>query len=507
MKDLEKKVKSMSSDELMYIVFTESDGYTKKELDILKRELNSRSFSSLANEPRFDDSTSNEKVSVNSSTNRNHQQENSLPSGSRVLFLLFGIVLTMFGLGFLGMDVEYFGGIALFFIGFGVVFLLLAYATRTPKQVRVSDKPQIEKNDKISENELLILKSMRAIDDTDTQSEEIIKISEKDMVYITDNDFYHACKEKGVCDTSSEANIARILLIAETLALTGSKKDIIQKFEAGKSIVEEKQKKDRISKLTEKEKQLETENEKYILYTGREKTIQMCLDKVKYYRNIEEEHHNQLYGIAKSAVGLYRNTAERESSWALRGGFVSGIAGGAAGIAAAIDTQNQNEEIRRRNSQLKKDIDGVASVGMSYHIQKETQAASQAKKWEELIERIKIKLVQGLPQSELLEMLNPTLKSLSVSETGAVLIDVCIERDSKNPLMIYQSVSAVVDGFFCAKLWFNGKNVGQVIFALPWDGVNYSTTLHGICRKPLEKAERYDITFEPYNLWAIEEIR
>lgn len=508
MKDLEEKAKSMSSGELMHTITFEADRYTKKELEILKKELNSRSFSSFADKSSSDDFTSNENICVNNSANRNKIQKASSCSIRSLLFLLCGISSIVVGLGFLGTSITYFGGIALLFIGIGMVFLLIAYATRGPKGLNVKDMSQMYKNKKITENELLILKSMGVVDDRDTQTEEkTVKISEKDLVYITDNDFYTSCKEKGVCDASSEANIARILLIAENLELTGSKKDIIQKFEDGKSNVEEKQKKDRIAKLTEKEKKLEIENAKYVLYKGREKAIQMCMDKATNYRNEEQEHQEKQRVILKSATGLYNSTAEREHSWALRGGFVSGIAGGAAGVAAAIDTQNQNEEIRRKNGQLKRDIDEVASIGVSYHIEKAAQAALEAKKWEKLTEQIKIKLVQELPQEELMAMLNPNVKSLSVSETGAVLIDVEVEGSRKHPLTIYQSVSAVVDGFFCAKLWLKDENIGQAIFALPWNGANYNTTLHGICRKPLKPAERYEITFEPYNLWAIEEIK
>ena len=120
---------------------------------------------------------------------------------------------------------------------------------------------------------------------------------------------------------------------------------------------------------------------------------------------------------------------------------------------------------------------------------------------------IELILEKFLGPVELLERLNPALECISVTETGAVLIDVKVERSATNPLMIYQSVPAVVDGFLCAALWIHGERVGQAIFTLPWDGVNYSTTLHGICRFPMKKSDRYDVTFEPYNLWAIEKIK
>lgn len=129
----------------------------------------------------------------------------------------------------------------------------------------------------------------------------------------------------------------------------------------------------------------------------------------------------------------------------------------------------------------------------------------QAEVWEQRAEQARHKRVEEMPPETLFGLLNPQVKQVTVSETGAVWIDVAIDGTrGGDRLNLSESIPADVDGFLTATLWVNEEKAGQAMIALPWDGSAGCDTLHGICRNPKIPAQQYRVTLEPCQLWAIE---
>ena len=335
---------------------------------------------------------------------------------------------------------------------------------------------------------------------------------QREHPHYRDEQFYRLCRDHGVRSASTPAEIARILLVAENNDISGDRKEVLKCFNIGKSIVDEQdkraeqaQKAAKMAALRNKEEQLHQLNSYYIDYHGREKQIQMCMDVAEHWRTLEEKYDGDFTDTMKGAAELYMGTAEKEGSWALRGGFASGLAGGAAGLAAALDTQRENEQIRQRNSQLQHDIFGVSSVLANKALDKRINAQKEAECWEDRAQKARNKLVEEIKSEKLLKLLNPQVKQMRISESGAVLLDVTYQRITKDKLKIYETIPATVDGFFNAVLWVDGKKAGKALATLPWNGADSCGTLHCVCTRPeIKSARQYDVTFEPKSLWAIE---
>lgn len=335
---------------------------------------------------------------------------------------------------------------------------------------------------------------------------------QREHPHYEDEQFYRLCRENGVSSAATSAEIARILLVAENNEILGDRKEILKRFNIGKSIVDEQdwmekqaQKAAKLAALRSREAQLDQLNRSYIDYQGREKRIRMCLDEAERWRSLEDGYDSDFTRTVRDAAELYIGTAEREGSWALRGGFASGVAGGAAGLATALDTQRENAQIRQRNNQLQSDIYSVSTVLANNSLDKKVRAQKTAEQWEDRAEKARNKLVERIKSEKLLKLLNPQVKQMTVSESGAVLLDLTYQQIHKDKLKIYETVPATVDGFFYAVLWADGKRVGKALAVLPWNGADSFGTLHCICTCPeIKTTGSYEITFEPRNLWAIE---
>lgn len=90
------------------------------------------------------------------------------------------------------------------------------------------------------------------------------------------------------------------------------------------------------------------------------------LEKVYVQNKLRELHHKELN---QNVADAFNRTAdivgyhEREVDWAIAGGVAQGLAGAGAGIAAAINTQIRNSEVRARN--IKRDLEANAYRAMS----------------------------------------------------------------------------------------------------------------------------------------------
>lgn len=87
----------------------------------------------------------------------------------------------------------------------------------------------------------------------------------------------------------------------------------------------------------------------------REKEIQ------RLYKAIEESGESFSRENIMATIGRQ----EKEKDWAVLGGLASDLAGGGAGIATAVNTQLENQQIRDRNETRRILAEKVASVAGS----------------------------------------------------------------------------------------------------------------------------------------------
>lgn len=226
--------------------------------------------------------------------------------------------------------------------------------------------------------------------------------------------------------------------------------------------------------------------ERYAAYHGREKEVQMSADMLKYYTMQRD------YLCTGKAIPF-----EQETDWAILGGIASAIAGGAAGVVVASNAQAKNAEIRERNAQVWKQYTQVM-------LPKITEAMENVSRWQKRYDKAKISLVDDSTGKNL-------LKHITISEANAyVLYDgsfVVTVKARNNPVTIYDTVKARIDGSITAVVYQDGYILEEVPLIIPEDAthgssylmVGASSTRDAVSEKPLE------VQFKYRDLWAIEE--
>lgn len=113
------------------------------------------------------------------------------------------------------------------------------------------------------------------------------------------------------------------------------------------------------------------------------------------------------------------------------------------------------------------------------------------------------KVVEDINGEKLIKELNPQVAKIQILSTENVELLVGV---NKKKIKIFDTVEAVIDGAFKANLLVNGEVVGTAFLTLPYCGSENTVTLKTIFVNITKKSDRYDVEFEPYNLFAIETI-
>ncbi|MBR5792361.1 MAG: hypothetical protein IKY34_04565 [Ruminiclostridium sp.] len=320
---------------------------------------------------------------------------------------------------------------------------------------------------------------------------------------------YLDCKEAGIASADSRANIAKIKLIAENMGLTCEETDLLELFNQAKEDDARKAKAEETRAAEQRKREQESEAEKaveeskrYVNYVGREKLVQMCFDEAAKYRTIEMKCIEDENYIRNAGDSLYQSSKQKEHDWATHGGIASGIAGGAAGLATAMNIQQKNADIRARNDSLGYAIAGMQVQASAKVRERKKEAIKNAEIWEERVKNAKQRLVENLPEDDLLARLSPSFVKMSPSEIGTIDIEVTIS--STPGLVIYDTVPAVVDGHIKAVFWNNDTRVGEAVLSLPYQGAIRNTTLKSVFLPKDKATTNYSVTFEPIDLWVIE---
>ncbi len=336
-----------------------------------------------------------------------------------------------------------------------------------------------------------------------------LKRKEERIQNISPLDFYKLCKSGGALSSTSTADIARIKLAAQNHGIKNKTDDeLISLFNRGKAEVEREEdraKRDeerkRLEQLRKEESTFEAANRRYLDFEGNAKTVAVYTDFLNLSKAKLAQLEAAMNGLISGVNFLESTSREKEHDWALHGGIASGIAGGAAGLATAINLQTKNAAIRQRNAELNAASTQVEyQVTMSY-LNKMRPIEDRIARYEKKLEQASSLLTEVLPAKKLLSILNPAVTKRTHTDTGAVILDIGVTQPTD--LMIFENVPAIIDGHLRAVLWEGERRLGEGVFSLCPEDVP-DNKLITICRTPIDESIRFTVTFEAINLWARE---
>lgn len=309
--------------------------------------------------------------------------------------------------------------------------------------------------------------------------------------------FLTKCQEQGIHKLTTEKEIQKATLIAQSLNLDSS--NIQKLFEKAKNLsqkADEAKAKSALEDKKEEERELYSSWMQYARYHGREKRVAMLTDARKKALK-EAEEQRMANRMLRSMV------TKSESNWAIAGGMVSGVAGPIAGALTAIDTEAKNIQIRAQNQE---NLKAIAPMLYSYSGSAAAHEA-QAKRIAEMIEDAKTKLISKDTPKDCLKHLKFSDIEISVSETGTCFVKV--KASAPKALTIFGDTTAVVDGEIIASIYDKDKKLGSATLVLPTMGIpgKSSVDLVGICLfcGGNAKAKSYNLKFSADNLWLMEQ--
>lgn len=299
--------------------------------------------------------------------------------------------------------------------------------------------------------------------------------------YRKQEQFFLHCRDRGITDISHLADFERVKLLAQPFAEYDSDEKVRNAFLIGKQSVEEKEAKkneeEKLKTIKAEEQEIYQKNKKYYGLKGREKSLAYCSEQIKLCTEELkklDKHKDNLHEWGRTSYALGK---EKEGNWAVLGGLASGIAGSAAGLATALDVQSKNAEVRERNESFAQDIVSFQASILKDIYKRKIETEKELNEWKENAERAKMLLVDNRPTEKLLNELNPTVKRIWFSETGA--IHMLVETE-KVRLQIFENVKAIIDGDFKAIVFDGEEKLAEICFTLPFEGSSFIRTLESV---------------------------
>ena len=305
--------------------------------------------------------------------------------------------------------------------------------------------------------------------------------------------FYEACLKEGVQSCSNPRDVQKAQLIANRMgmAFPGGIQTLFEQARQAKHGDEILKKNQRLQEQMNKEQQRYNELTRYASYSGRDKRIRMLSDQ-------RAEALARAKSMRDGSMAIVGASQQKEHDWALHGGIASGIAGGAAGVATALDIQRKNAAIRAQNEANMKALTPL--IGASFEA--ESRARREAESLAQKISEAQIKLVGDDPAEAVLSHLQFADTKVTVSETGAFTVSTKV---TAKDLKVFDSTSAVADGTVLAKVYQDNSMIGVAQLVLPTYGVGtYGATLEGICLVGAERGKPCTVKFAASNLWVME---
>lgn len=306
--------------------------------------------------------------------------------------------------------------------------------------------------------------------------------------------FYAECLENKIYACQTEKEIQKAKLIADKHKLHYS--DISILYSEAKALHDkaaEAKEAAALESIKNAERLQYKKTAQFSRFSGRDKRIAMLTAEM-------EEANRSADGLWAVSKGIASASQQKEHDWAIHGGIASGIAGPAAGLAAATDIQAKNAQIRSQNeANLKYFSSSMTSTALASADQR-----LLADKLKAEIEEAKTKLVSEDSAETCLSKLSFSNTNISVSDTGTITVTTCAQLNSE--LKIFGDVCAVIDGTIIAKIYDADTYIGYASMVLPKYGIEKKASLSGMCLfcGKKENVDSYSITFSAYNLWAME---
>lgn len=348
------------------------------------------------------------------------------------------------------------------------------------------------------------------------QHEEFLQSLERKTWEFPVDTFIKRCESNKVFQIHSSADYQRAKLIAQELLrelrvpekyhsrYTNEKalKHHIEILSKRREAEKAKKERAQMQQMQSEEAELCEKYTYYAEYTEQSKSIQICRDKISAAKEIIRQCEQDEISVKNGGEATYLMGRQKESSWAVHGGIASGIAGGAAGLAVAADTERRNQVKRQQNAALASNIASLSVMQLEKIWDRKRGAEYDVSQWTKKLNEAKMLLCDNLDEQKLLNMMHPSVEKTEITKTGAVKLKVNLH--STPNLIIFDEVKAVVDGSIQVLLKVDDEVVGTAICVLPYGGMSNSAIVYGICCQPTKKEMKYTYEFKPYHLWAVE---
>lgn len=324
------------------------------------------------------------------------------------------------------------------------------------------------------------------------------------------------CKKHNLTNISSEASYQKALVILENVMVKGEifpeRFSIYKTKEKLESLIasavkrmeeKEEQKNQRmIKQMREKEALYANECLGGLEFTGKEKSIQYCKKMIAHYKQELKALDDQLNNRANETAKKSMEYEQVDNNWAIHGGVASAIAGPVAGAVIAADSKQRIDQRNARNAEL-------SSINMQLFLldaqkikSKQNEAQENLEYWNENLEAIQYAMEEWQDENHLLSVLSPTVEECTITKTGAVKLN--LRFASTSGLRIFGEKPACIDGSIKVILKKDDKVCGTAICCLPYLGTTYNWHAKCICTETTDPDAKYEITFEPNKLWALE---
>ena len=306
--------------------------------------------------------------------------------------------------------------------------------------------------------------------------------------------FYLKCKSEKVTSLSTPIERQKAELIANALGINMSKTTIDELYVTSKKMCDEtdaKEQRERLTKQRSEEREDEILFSRYSQCVGRDKRVTMLSDLAKENREISDKYY-------KGAGTMATMGQQKEKNWALNGGLVSGLAGGAAGLAAAANTQIRNAEIRAQNERNR----AMVAPTVMDMLTESTNAKKRAEAYEKDIINAKTKVVFDISEVDIWNRITMNDVDVAISETGAFLINVT--ANVSTPFDDIEGRCVVIDGTIEAALYQDNQKKGTAMLVLPMYGMITGAGLTGMCCGNADASKEYEVSFQPHKLWVME---
>lgn len=274
--------------------------------------------------------------------------------------------------------------------------------------------------------------------------------------------------------------------------------------------LQEKEEKEKLERLNDRYNKKYDDIKKQSEIVGHEKYFSGYAERMKDL----EARANLGKAISNYGNALQSTTAQKQD-WAIAGGIASGLAGGGAGVATALDVQRKNAQAEIDASNARADGRYISSLAHSGVISSITvEGRKELEEYLTKCDRMKRRLVDDSCKEDKFNYLN-----ISVEDKN-ILTDEYVELKLKysvnDGLKIINS-NAILDGSVKISLLHNGDVIGQGFYCAPGfdelsiDKIGFDSDENGtaICKcissqSKFSDFDDWEYKIEPIKLWALE---